>query len=110
MGYRVIGLTLAPSPYVRFEPVDYPASEIYHYKPLDELVPVYQRPFRLLREAVIEATSASEKALSNFDALTLTGTFDYQACDHTVCYPPVSLPLSFTLDLEAHDNQRAKRR
>jgi hypothetical protein len=110
MGYRVIGLTLAPSPHVRFEPVSYPASEIYHFKPLDEFVPVYQQPFRLLQEAVVEADSASEEALSKLDALTLTGTLDYQACDHTVCYPPVSLPLSFTLHLEAPDTQRAKRR
>ena len=46
---------------------------------------------------------------AQLDALTLSGTFDYQACDHELCYPPVSLPLSFTLDLELLDRQRANR-
>ena len=38
MGYRVIGLNLAPSPLLRYEPVNFPESEIYHFEPLDELV------------------------------------------------------------------------
>ena len=33
-GYRVIGFNLAPTPLARFEPVYYPASEIYHFQPL----------------------------------------------------------------------------
>jgi len=55
MGYRVIGFNVAPSKYVRFEPVIFPESEIYHFKPLDEYVPVYQESFTLLREAVVDA-------------------------------------------------------
>ena len=110
MGYRVVGLNLAPSPYARFEPVEYPASEIYHFEPLDQHVPVYQQPFRLLQEVVISATSQTQQDLKSLDALTLTGSLDYQACDHEVCYPPTSLPLTFTLKLEALDKQRAKRR
>ena len=109
MGYRVIGLNLAPTAHVRFEPVQFPESEIYHFVPLDERVPVYQKPFTLLQEAVIEATPETEEALAQLDALTLSGTFDYQACDDELCYPPVSLPLSFTLDLELLDRQRANR-
>ena len=53
MGYRVIGLTMTPVPHVRFEPVEFPASEIYHFEPLDERVPVYQQPFMLLQEVVV---------------------------------------------------------
>ena len=109
MGYRVIKLTLAPSPHVRFKPVEFPASQIYHFEPLDERVPVYQEPFTLLQEVVVEATPQAEAALEELDALTLTGTLDYQACDDQVCFNPVSVPLSFTLDLESHDTQRANR-
>ena len=109
MGYRVIALNLAPVPHVRFEPVVFPESEIYFFEPLDERVPVYQRPFRLLQEAVVSGTEEVEAALAELDALVVSGTFDYQACDDQLCYEPVSLPLSFTLDLELLDRQRANR-
>ena len=48
MGYRVIGFNLAPNPLARYEPIQYPESEIYHFEPLDEYVPVYQERFMLL--------------------------------------------------------------
>jgi len=47
--------------------------------------------------------------MAELDALTLSGTFDYQVCDDELCFEPVSLPLSFTLDLDLLDRQRAKR-
>lgn len=107
LGYRVIGLNLTPSSHFRFEAVEFPESEIYHFEPLDEYVPVYLRPFTLLQEVVVEATVEAESALEDLDTLTLTGSFDYQACDDEFCFNPVSVPLTFILDLEAHDNQGA---
>ena len=109
MGYRVIALTLNPVPHVRFEPVEFPASEIYHFEPLDERVPVYQQPFTLLQEAVVSGAPEAEEALADLDALTISGTLDYQACNDELCFDPVSVPLSFTLDLELLDRQRANR-
>ena len=109
MGYRVIGLTMAPVPYVRFEPVEFPASELYHFEPLDERVPVYQQPFMLLQEVVVSGAAEVEEALAELDALTLTGTLDYQACNDQLCFDPVSVPLSFTFDLDALDRQRVNR-
>ena len=109
MGYRVISLNLAPGPHVRFEPVEFPESEIYYFEPLDERVPVYQRPFMLLQEAVVSSTEEAEAALRELDALTLSGTLDYQACDDQICFQPVSLPLSFTLDLDLLDRVPANR-
>ena len=105
LGYRVVGLNLTASSHLRFEPVEFPESEIYHFEPLDEYVPVYLRPFTLLQEVVVEATNEAESALEDLDTLTLTGSFDYQACDDEFCFNPVSVPLTFILDLEAHDNQ-----
>ena len=107
MGYRVVEFTLAEVPHIRFEPVELPDSEIYHFEPLDERVPVYQRPFRLLREAVVSGEPEAAEALAGIDALTLTGTLNYQACDDKICFDPVSVPLSFTLDVETLDRQRA---
>jgi len=109
MGYRVISLNLAPVPHVRFEPVEFPESEIYYFEPLDERVPAYQRPFTLLQEAVVSSTQEAQAALRELDALTLSGTLDYQACNDVLCFEPVSVPLSFTLDLDLLDRQRANR-
>ena len=109
LGYRVVSLSLAPTPHVRFEPVEYPESEIYYFEPLDERAPVYQRPFTLLQEAVVSGAPDVEEALAQLDALTLSGTLDYQACDDRICFEPVSVPLSFTFDLDLLDRQRANR-
>ena len=109
LGYKVIALNLNPVPHIRFEPVEFPESEIYYFEPLDERVPTYQRPFTLLQEAVISGAADAEEALAQLDALTLSGTLNYQACDDKICFEPVSLPLSFTLDLDLLDRQRVNR-
>jgi peroxiredoxin len=109
MGYRVIGLQLTPNEYVRYEPVEFPASETYHFEPLDELVPVYQEPFTLLQEVVVDSSRETEEALAELDALTITGSLNYQACDDAICFLPTSIPISFTLEYEAPDTQRANR-
>jgi hypothetical protein len=108
LGYRVISLSLAPTPHVRFEPMEFPESEIYYFEPLDERAPVYQRPFTLLQEAVVSGAPGVEEALEQLDALTLSGTLDYQACNDRICFEPVSVPLSFTLDLDLLDRQRSR--
>ena len=95
--YRVVSLTVAPQPYVRVLPVKYPASEIYHFKPLNERVATYQKPFTLLVDIVPDVTPEAQKAFSGKKELALTGTLEYQACDDKICYNPVSLPLSWTV-------------
>ena len=99
--YRVVALTIAPQPFVRQLPTKYPASEIYFFKPLNERVPVFQKPFRLVQEVVLEGHPEAQAAYRGKDALTLSGTLDYQACDDTTCFNPVSLPLSWTVSLRA---------
>jgi hypothetical protein len=97
--YRVVTLNVEPQPHVRTLPVRYPASEIYFFKPLNERVPVYRKPFTLLMEVVPEATAEARKALAGRTELVITGTLEYQACDDRICYNPVSLPLSWKVAL-----------
>ena len=98
-GYRVITPTLEPHPQVRALPVHYPASQIYFFKPLNERVPVYQKPFTLLQEMVLEGTPQAQAALRGKDMLNLKGTLEYQACDENICFNPESVPLSWTFTL-----------
>ena len=107
LGYRVIGLDLDTPSYLRALPAKYPASEIYHFEPLDERVPVYQGSFRLVQEIVVEGDPESTARLAELDALTLTGRLDYQACDDAVCFNPASIPLTWTLAVQPLDRQRA---
>ena len=77
----------------------YPASQIYSFKPLNERVPVYQKPFTLVQGIVLEGTPQAQAAFRGKDSLTLNGALEYQACDATICYNPTSVPLSWTLSL-----------
>ena len=98
-GYRVVTVHITPQPHVRVMPVRYPASEIYHFVPLNERVQVFQRPFTLLVEAVPDATPDARKAFSGKTELAISGTLEYQACDDKICYNPVSLPLTWNVAL-----------
>jgi hypothetical protein len=99
LSYRVITLRIEPQPFVRILPIQYPEPEIYYFEPLEERVPVYQKPFTLLQEVVPEVTAEAQAAFRGKDELTLTGSLDYQACDDKVCYNPVSVPLSWTVGI-----------
>lgn len=94
-GYRVVKVDIAPQPNVRIQPVRYPASEIYNFVPLNERVPVFQKPFTLQVEVVPEATAEARKAFAGKTELVITGTLEYQACDDKLCYNPASVPLSW---------------
>jgi peroxiredoxin len=97
--YRVIALNIEPQPFVRVLPLQYPVSQIYVFKPLNERVPVYQKPFSLFQEVVLEGTPQAQAAFRGKDALTLKGVLEYQACDDRICFNPESIPLSWTLTL-----------
>jgi peroxiredoxin len=98
--YRIIALSMTPVPGVRMMPLRYPASEIYHFKPLNERVQVYQKPFTLLMDLVPEGTPDARKLYAGKAELVLNGTLEYQACDDKICYNPVSLPLSWRVGLQ----------
>ena len=98
--YRVVSLRIDPQQYVRIQPRPYPRSEIYHFVPLNERVPVYQRPFTLGADVVAEATAEARKALTGRNELVLTGALEYQACDDKICYNPASIPLTWKVALQ----------
>jgi hypothetical protein len=62
-GYRAIALNIAPQPGIRVLPVQFPTSQTYFFKPLNEHVPVYQEPFTLVQEVILEGTQQAQAAL-----------------------------------------------
>lgn len=108
-GYRVVKVDIDPQPFVRVLPLHYPASEIYFFRPLNERVPVYRKPFTLLQEVVPEVSVEAEKALEQKKSLTFTGTLEYQACDDRECFNPASVPLLWTVALRKNITERIAR-
>jgi len=105
-GYRAIALNLTLQPGIRVLPVQFPASQTYFFRPLNEHVPVYQKPFTLVQELILEGTQEAQAALRGKENLTFTGTLDYQACDDKACFNPASVPLSWTLILRSLIRER----
>lgn len=83
----------------------YPASEIYHFKPLNERVEVFIRPFRLRRDVTLLATKEAQKMLAGMTSVTITGLLEYQACDDKVCFNPSRIPVSFAVKLKELDRR-----
>jgi hypothetical protein len=103
--YQVVASRIDAAPWLRVHPVAYPASEIYHFKPLDERVEVYQKPFRLVQDVTILATPEVQKLLAGRPSVTIAGRFEYQACDDKLCYTPQSVPVQWTLPLRPLDRE-----
>jgi Disulphide bond corrector protein DsbC len=96
----VVRVAFDPQPWLRVHPLQYPPSAIYHFKPLDERVEVYQKPFRLVQDVTILATPEAQQLLASVQQVTLTGRFEYQACDDKVCFAPTSVPMSWVLQVK----------
>ena len=96
--YRVVRLRVDAPGFLRSHELSYPPSEMYHYEPLDETVPVYQQPFRLVQEVTIPMSEETAGLASTPGAtLTVEGALEYQACDDEVCYIPAEVPLTWEL-------------
>lgn len=105
--YRVIGLTLDPNPLLLVRALQYPPSEIYHFKPLDERVPVYQKPFRLTQRLAFTPAADKRAAVEGLGHVTITGALHYQACDDRLCFAPQSVPVAYTVKVASLDTQRS---
>ena len=105
--YQVVKLTIDPQPWLRAQSTIYPASEIYHFKPLNERVEVFMKPFQLRREVTLLATPEAQKLLAGMTTVTITGALEYQACDDKVCFNPSRVPISFVVKLKELDRRPA---
>jgi hypothetical protein len=90
--YIPITVKLEPQVNVKLGKVTYPKAEIMTL--LDEKVPVFHQPFRLMQEVSVIGST-----LKPGDTVAVKGTVEWQACDDKVCYPPESAPVSWTLTL-----------
>ena len=99
-GYIPVELSAANSPAYAVHAAVYPESRMMRLPVIGETVPVYTGRFRVLQEITIA------KGVSP-GAVTVNGTFRYQACDDRECFIPETVPLSWALRVEPLDRQRA---
>jgi hypothetical protein len=105
-GYKPIGLSIEARPGLVVRGAQYPPSEDYYFKPLNEHVQVYQRPFRIVQDVLIDPSPQSQAALKGVSSVTLKGVLNYQACDDKLCFTPQSVPLTWTVRLRELDRER----
>src|SRR2546428_6569657 len=77
--YLPVKVTLKAQPDVKAGKITYPKSEMMFFAPLNETVPVYQKPFRLAQDVTLG------KSLKAVSKLTLYCTLEYQSCNDNVC-------------------------
>ncbi len=87
-------------------PAAYPASRKLNLPVIKEMVPVYDRPVRLVRDITLGLDPELAPALSADRTLTVEGFFRYQACDDRECYLPKTIPLRWTFQVGQLDMQR----
>ncbi len=108
-GYKPIGLTLEAQPGLLIRRLQFPRADDFYFKPLNEHVLVYQKPFRIVQDVTIDASPEGVRALTGHEQLTIAGTLNYQACDDKLCFTPQSVPVAWTVTLKPLDRERAKR-
>jgi hypothetical protein len=103
--YQIVRLEIDPQPWLKLHPTVYPASTIYHFRPLDERVEVFEKRFRLRRDITFLATPDAQQLLSAQTSATITGALEYQACDDKVCFSPARVPVTFTIAVKPLDRR-----
>lgn len=107
-GYRPLRLRLDAQPLLTAHETVLPASKPYRFAPLDETVPVFEGRFRVSQDVTLAAGRELAELLKTPDpAIDLVGTLEYQVCSDTVCHPPASLPLRWTIKVVPLDRERS---
>jgi len=87
--YIPISVKFEPQTNVKVGKLTYPKSEMMTL--LDEKVPVFQKPFRLMQEITVMGS------LNAGATVPVKGVVEWQACDDKVCYAPESTEVNWTL-------------
>jgi DsbC/DsbD-like thiol-disulfide interchange protein len=108
-GYKPVALSIQPQRGLVLRAAQFPKPEDYFFKPLNEHVLVYQRPFKIVQDVMIDPSPEAAAALKDVANLDITGTLAFQACDDKICFTPQSVPLTWKIALKPLDRERYKR-
>jgi hypothetical protein len=107
-GYKPIKLVMDAMPEMEFKPATYPQSKTLYLPVINERVPVFDGIFRISQDLKVNSGSQFAASLGeNGKIFTITAKLEYQACDKTECYRPVSVPVKWQLQVFPQDRTRA---
>jgi len=95
-----VSLTLAANDAIKAEIAQFPVAEKLEVKDLGETHLVYTKPFRIVQDVTIAKSALATRSGTRSSTITVKGTLKYQACDASICYAPVSVPVTWTLALQ----------
>jgi len=87
-----IELKVTAQPDIKAGKVVYPKSEMMTFA--DQKVPVFEKPFKLTTDATIAKTAKAGSTI------TVNGEVHLQACTEQICYPPETIPVSWTVSVK----------
>ena len=105
--YKPVALSLANSPAIKADPIEFPAAKTINLKAIKETVPAYEGRFRLMDTITLAPAQQLEPLLDANRNLTLKGEFTYQACDDKQCFVPETVPVTWVLKVLPFDRTRA---
>jgi hypothetical protein len=74
---------------------------------LGETVPVYLGKTIIFASVAAVVSTKTMPAFVKDATLPIKGVVDYQPCTSKVCFPPVSVPVEWTVGLKQLDRERA---
>jgi hypothetical protein len=87
-----ISLSLADHSAVTPHRVQFPQAEKLFSTASQDTQLIYRKPFRIVQDVTVRAAAGA--------TLTVQGALRYQACDDSICYPPVTVPVAWTVALK----------
>ena len=106
-GYIPIELRLASTPELKADEAMYPEAKTLFLDAIKERVPVFEGKFRISQDVTLAADREFIQSLGPGRAISIHGELKYQACDKTVCYMPVSVPVTWEVIVLPLDRQRS---
>lgn len=106
-GYKPVKFTLDSSAQYKIKDAEFPKAKTLYLKAIREKVPVYEGRFTIYQDLTLKDEKKLRKAGAG-TAITVSGAFEYQACDAKVCYLPEKLDFKLNVPLGQNDWDRIK--
>jgi DsbC/DsbD-like thiol-disulfide interchange protein len=93
--YIAVSVTLEGNAAIKPATIQFPKPEKREVKELGETQLVYSKPFRIVQDVVLAKSPAPAAG-----PLTVKGAVKYQACDESICYAPITVPVAWTVTVK----------
>lgn len=103
MGYRSVRLVLAPSKLYLASPTKTPTSTIMNFPALNERIPIFDKNVTLTEDITAVRSPESIADFTKNQKLMIHGELRYQACTESICFPPTTVPVEWSLQVNPQD-------